>query len=206
MLAPTRFARCTHEAGEPIWTDITRQPDGSYQGLHQWFFDTDDCPPNPTLGPSAWRVITTGDGSRFLRVCLSEPAGPQPAIGPGDETAGVGYGCFDSALIAPLPVSTLDEFTTLSAAGPTGCLARKKLRLRFRNPATNPLKRVVVTLRGDGVRRRLRPKPRRGNFAVTINLASLTASTFTVSVRITTVLGKKLRGKRTYERCGGHAA
>src|SRR5277367_5552259 len=37
VVAATKFAECTHEVGEPIWTGMTEQADGSYVGLHQWF-------------------------------------------------------------------------------------------------------------------------------------------------------------------------
>src|ERR1700689_1456437 len=43
VVAPTSFAECTHPVGEPMWTDITPQPDGSYWGLHQWFFENAGC-------------------------------------------------------------------------------------------------------------------------------------------------------------------
>src|SRR5262245_43488001 len=38
VVAPTRFADCTHEVGERMWTGITAESDGSYWGQHQWYY------------------------------------------------------------------------------------------------------------------------------------------------------------------------
>jgi hypothetical protein len=112
VVVATKFAQCTHEVGESIWTNITEQPDGSYWGLHQWF--TANCTKNPELGPTAWRVITEPDGSYYLRVCLSNPGSKsQPEIAadgaPKEEPEyaayHVTYGCYSSMLTAPLPVA-----------------------------------------------------------------------------------------------------
>lgn len=199
VVAPTRFARCTHETGEEVWSDITEQADGSYFGLHHWFFDTDGCPPNPTPGLAAWRVLHTTDGSRFLRVCLSEPGSEQqPTIAADGTVADTTYGCFDSEPIAPLPRSTLADYV----AGPRpGCLAARRLRIRFRNSKNDPLSRILIVLKGGGVRRVSRPKPRDGTFLVSVGLGGLPEAPFTVTVRMTTVLGSHLRGRRTYARC-----
>ena len=50
VVAPTRFTNCTHPIGERVWSGMQRQPDGSYWGLHQWYFNTTECLANPTLG------------------------------------------------------------------------------------------------------------------------------------------------------------
>src|SRR5271166_1284619 len=78
--APTTFARCSHPVGEQMWSRMRLQPDGSYWGLHQWFFESEPCQLNPTLGPSAWRVMTATNGSRYLLVCFSAPGSTQPTI------------------------------------------------------------------------------------------------------------------------------
>src|SRR5262249_9790818 len=89
IVAATGFERCTHEPGELIWEGIKAQADGSYFGLHQWFYDTSSCPPNPTLGLTGFRVLHHGHSKKlFLRVCLSEPDSPeQPTVGPHGEEA-----------------------------------------------------------------------------------------------------------------------
>jgi len=51
VVAPTKFSQCTHPVGERMWTGMRRRPDGSYWGFHQWFFATEECIANPTLGP-----------------------------------------------------------------------------------------------------------------------------------------------------------
>jgi hypothetical protein len=80
VVAPTKFSLCTHPVGEEIWTQMVAQPDGSYWGLHQWFYETSECFRNPSLGASAWRVLESPQG-RYLRVCLSEPGSNlQPTI------------------------------------------------------------------------------------------------------------------------------
>src|ERR1700749_4063972 len=69
VVQPTTFATCTHPAGQKIWKEMTLKVDGSYWGFHQWY-KTESCVENPVLGPSAWRVVTQANGSRYLRVCL----------------------------------------------------------------------------------------------------------------------------------------
>ncbi len=111
VVVATKFAECTHEVGESIWTDISEQPDGSYWGLHQWF--SGSCERNPERGPTAWRVMTEPNGSSYLRVCFSHPGTTQPMIAPDgapkeeSEYAAyhVTFGCYSSTLTAPLPVA-----------------------------------------------------------------------------------------------------
>jgi hypothetical protein len=113
VVVATKFAECTHEVGEPIWTGMTEQPDGSYWGLHQWFLGGTECKKNPDLGPTAWRVLEEANGSHYLRVCFSHPGTSQPTIaadgapeGPAEYAAyHVTYGCYSSTLTAPLPVA-----------------------------------------------------------------------------------------------------
>jgi hypothetical protein len=80
VVAETKFAECSHPVGQQIWTGMTLQPDGSYFGFHQWYFAAPTCVLNPTLGPTAWRVLEGTDGSHYLRVCLSHPGTTQPTV------------------------------------------------------------------------------------------------------------------------------
>ena len=105
VVVETKFVECTHPVGQEIWTSITEQPDGSYWGLHQWYFENSGCTLNPTLGKAAWRVLEAKGGSHYLRVCLSEPGGPQPTIAADGSESGATYGCVNSELTAPLPVA-----------------------------------------------------------------------------------------------------
>lgn len=201
VVAPTTFARCVHEVGESLWTAITPLADGSYAGLHQWFFDDAACTPNPTPGLTAFRVLAGADGSRFLRVCLTEPGvDQQPAIAAGGEASGASYGCVDSERIAALPSDSLDS--SIDAPGGSHCLLRDRLRIRIREPRYDPLKRVRVTLVSSGIRRKVKVRRRGSSYVALLDLTRLPeAVPFTVRIRLTTVLGRHLVGKRTYSRC-----
>lgn len=196
VLEPTRFAECPHEVGERMWTDIAPQPDGSYAGFHQWFYKDSGCKPNPTPGATAWRLLAAG-ADRFLRVCLSKPGEPAPTIA-ADGTGSAGSLCFDSAPISPLPVATAGEFL----GGAAGCVAGdQRLRLRIRNPTGNPLARITVAVKGGGIRKNFRLKPRPRSFVASLNLSPILAPTVRATVRLTTVLGAHLRHRGVYRRC-----
>lgn len=194
VLSPTRFAECQHEVGERMWTDITPQPDGSYWGLHQWFYAESGCKRNPTLGASAWRVLSAGSG-KLLQVCLSEPGEPQPQIPAEGRIAG--SNCFNSALVSALPGATAGEFLP----GPQACVASNRLRLRIRNPRGNPLARLEVIVKGGGIRKVFRLKPRRKSFVAVLNLTPIVAPTVRATEKLTTVLGAHLSRRRVYRRC-----
>jgi hypothetical protein len=215
VVAPTSFAECTHPVGEAMWTDITPQPDGSYWGLHQWYFENAGCLRNPTLGKTAWRVLEAANGAHYLLVCFSSPGDPQPTIAPNGVVANVTYGCRESAQIAPVPVQVapsskagvqaFEEAVTLPSVDQGGpkkgsaqkCFSRRVFQIHLRDPKYDPLKEVVVTIRGRRV-----AVVRRGKvFASTIDLKGLPRGTFTVKIRVTTVLGHHLFGSRTYHTC-----
>lgn len=205
VVAPTKFAQCTHPVGEQMWTDMRRQPDESYWGLHQWFFATEACIANPVLGSTAWRVLRTSDGSRFLRACFSEPgSGSQPTIAPDGTSAGATYGCVDSAHIAPLPTvkpAQFEKYVTLPSS--KGCLSRSKLRIQVRDPKSDPFTKIHITLESGKVRRRAKLHRHGATTTATLNLRHLPTLTFTVSIRLTTALGNHLSRKRTYRLCAG---
>lgn len=212
----TQFASCAHKVEEHMWTDITPQPDGSYWGLHQWFHGAPECAKNTQLGPTAWRVMHEPNGSRYLRVCFSNPGSGQPTISadgtpkqPSENAAHhVTYGCVSSGLIAPLPV--VKGSTSGSGSGSSGanvesltlpsakqCLRPGKLRIRLAEPKYDPFKTVTVVFRGHKL-----ATSHKGNFVVaTLNLRGLTKNKFTVKVRATTLLGHKLTATRTYRIC-----
>jgi hypothetical protein len=205
VVAPTKFTQCTHPVGERMWTEMRLRPDGSYWGLHQWFFATEECVPNPVLGASAWRVLQNPSGERFLRACFSEPESKsQPTIAPSGATAGATFGCVDSALVAPLPTvssAQFNRYVTLPANGK--CISRSRMRVRVHDPKNDPLAKIVVTLKSGKVHRRAKLR-RHGKTATAIlKLNGLAAGPFIVTVRLTTVLGEHLSGKRAYFRCAG---
>jgi hypothetical protein len=206
VVAETKFAECVHPVGQQIWTDMTKQSDGSYWGLHQWY--SANCQENPQRGPTAWRILEAANGSHYLRVCFSHPSTSQPTIAAdgapkeASEYAAyhVTYGCDNSALIAPLPVAPSgkgggSEGLTLPSA--KQCLKIRRFKIRLRNPKYDPFKKVTITLNGHKI-----ATSRKGNYVVaTISLKGLRKGSFTIKVRATTVLGHHLSASRTYHTC-----
>lgn len=199
VLETTTFDECPHQVGELMWTHIAPQADGSYWGFHQWFFGESGCEPNKKLGRTAWRVLPAGTG-KVLRVCLSAPGSrSQPTIEPDGASAGATFGCVDSALVSALPVATTTDFLD---TGSSACIPADKLRIPIRNPKADPLAKVTVILRGGGIRRVARVKPRPKSFIAVVKLGRITAPTVRATVRLTTVLGAHLKHRRVYRRCG----
>jgi hypothetical protein len=203
VVVETKFAECAHPVEQPIWTEVTPQPDGSYWGLHQWYYESPSCPLNPTLGQAAWRVLEESNGSKYLLVCLSSPgSNSQPTIATNGSGAGTTYGCVKSELTAPLPtvsgkagVAGSKEKLTLPNA--KKCLSVRLFKIHLADPKYDPLKKVTVTLKGRKIE-----TSRKGNYVVaTIDLKGLPKGTFTVKVRATTVLGHHLSASRKYHTC-----
>jgi hypothetical protein len=199
VVEETKFAECTHPAGQQIWSGMTLQPDGSYWGLHQWY-ESPGCTIEPTLGPTVWRVDVASDGSHYLHVCFSSPGTSQPKIAPDGSEQEVTYGCTDSARIAALPpaaVGTLSFVSLASLPSPKACLSRRSFQIHIRDPKHDAFKTVSVTIRGHRL-----TVARRGAFTVaTVDLRGLPRGAFTVLIKGTTVLGRRLSGQRTYHTC-----
>ena len=203
--SPTTFARCPHAVGEVMWSDVRQQTDGSYWGLHQWFYETAGCPRNPTLGPTAWRVLSATNGSRYLKVCFSDPGTSQPTIARNGQSTGVTYDCYRSALLAPVPTAPAPSSPrgrvaferAVSLPGAHRCVSRRLFTIHLHNPAFDPIREAVVRLRG----RRVAVRRRGRHFSATIDLRGLPRGTFTVTVTLRTVLGHRLAGSRTYHTC-----
>jgi hypothetical protein len=203
VVAQTAFAQCPHPVGEQMWTDLRAQPDGSFWGLHQWYFEG-TCAANPQLGLTAWRVIDAPGGSRFLRVCFSSPGSAQPTIATDGTSAHVSYGCVDSALIAPLPgggAGALAFSRSVTLPSAKQCFSRRRFKIHLHDPADDPLKRVTITLAG----RRIAVERHANRIAAIVSLKGLPKGTFTVKVRALTVLGHTLSGSRTYHTCVSRA-
>ncbi len=208
VVSPTKFATCTHPAGQKIWKEITLQPDGSYLGSHQWFKSTtsgEDCTEDPTfVGPTAWRVVEEASGSRYLRVCLSRPGTGTPSIPSGSPGVGASYGCTSSALIAPLPTGnsgTAGLKETLSLPSSKKCLSARLFRIHLLDPKYDPFKKVLVSIKGKKIR-----TARKGNYIVaTINLKGFPLGKFTIKIAATTVLGHHLSATRSYHTCAKKA-
>jgi hypothetical protein len=216
VVVQTQFAECVHPVGEQIWTGITPQPDGSYWGLHQWFFKTTNCQRNPQLGPTAWRVLEESNGSKYLMVCLSNPGTTQPTIPANGSGKDATYGCFKSALTAPLPIGpglpgsgpgsapgggVASEVEHLSLPSARKCLSLRRFQIHLLEPKLDPFKKVTVTIKGHKI-----ATTRKGNYLVaTINLKGLQRGAFTITIHADTVLGHHLTAKRTYHTCAKKA-
>jgi len=203
VVQTTTFAECAHEVGEPIWTDMTEQPDGSFWGHHQWLFEK-TCKKNEVAGPTAWRVEEEA-GRRYLRVCFSSPGTTQPTIPASGPETGVTYKCIDSKLTAALPVVAAPPGTPasgvagerLSFPSAKQCLSGRLFKIHLLEPKYDPFKTVLVTIKGHKI-----ATARHGNYVVaTINLKGFRRGAFTVKIRATTVLGHRLSGSRTYHTC-----
>lgn len=204
VVAPTKFSQCFHPVGEEVWSEIKPQSDGSYWGLHQWYFENSGCVPNPERGLTAFRVVTGGDGSRSLEVCFSEPGSKsQPKIPPSGSPTGATYGCSNSARLSSLPsLGPADAPKYILLPGNGLCLTRPKLKVRLRNPSGDPIVQAKVRLRSGKIRRRAKLTHKSNGILATLNLRGLTRRKFTVSVKVTTVLGHRLERKRAYRLCG----
>ena len=197
VVAETTFAECPHPVRQTIWKEMRLQPDGSYWGLHQWYFEG-TCVLNPMLGPTAWRVREEPDGSKYLRVCLSEPGSTQPTIPLNGPETSVTYKCLDSALTAPLPsTSSVAAFIQSQLPSAKQCVSARRFPIHLAEPRDDPFKTVRVTLRGHTIKTQ-----RRGDYVVaTISLEGLPPGAFTIKISVTTVLGQHLSGGRTYHTC-----
>lgn len=201
VVAATTFSFCSHPVGEEIWSQITPQPDGSYWGLHQWFFESSECVHNPTLGQSAWRLFENG-GGRYLRACFSEPgSGLQPTIAADGSVANATFGCVDSALITTETGSD-DLADSVRLPSAAGCISRRAIHVRIRDPRNDPIEKIVVTYRAGGVSRQAKVTRKAHGAVATVPLAAIAAPTVKVDVRLTTVLGHHWHGSRRYRRCG----
>jgi hypothetical protein len=200
IVSPTTFAICPHAVGEVMWTGMQPQADGSFRGLHQWFTGGEKCELNPLLGKTAWRVIAAADGSRQLIVCFSKPGDDsQPTIAPDGASAHATYGCTVSNPVAPLPSAGTVSFDRVVGVPPTrACLARRSLKIVLRNPRYDPLREVLVRVKGKKVVHITDP----ARLQKPIRLNRLPSSgTFKVGIVATTALGKRISGSRTYRPC-----
>jgi hypothetical protein len=197
VVEPTKFAQCTHNVGEEMWTDMRLQTNGSYWGLHQWFYETAECVKNPTRGPTAWRVLQDSTGASYLLVCFSYPGTTQPTISPTGVTTNATYGpCVKSAEVAPA-VGVESFANSVGLPGNQKCYSRRDFRIHLHQPKYDPFEKVLVTLG----RHRLSVIRHGNTFAATIDLKGLPRGAFTVRIHITTVLGHRFSGHRTYHTC-----
>jgi hypothetical protein len=202
VIAPTTFAACPHQVGESIWSEIKQQPDGSYWGGHQWFYEDGSCTPNPELGPTTFRVLSSGS-SRYLRVCLSEPGGEQPSIDAAGNSSGATFGCVDSELIAALSTAAdLKPSNLISLKDNHTCLAARSLRIRLREPVSDSIVDSTVIARGGGVVRKVKVVEKKSGGVAIVHPSAFPGGSFVVVVKLKTALGRTITRKRVYHSCG----
>lgn len=208
----TKFADCFHTVEERMWWEIRQQPDGSYWGYHQWYFEptaeSPGCTSNPALAPTAWRVLTNAGGEAFLRVCFSAPgSGSQPTIAPDGSSSGVTYSCVDSAAISPLPsvsdkesgakAGTITFEKSVILPGKKLCVRSNALKIRLRNSKYDPFKELEVKVNGKRVLDVRGTK----KLSKAVVVKRLPSGSYTLKVIATTVLDQRLSGTRKYHGC-----
>jgi hypothetical protein len=205
VVSPTKFAVCTHPAGQVMWTAMREQADGSFWGLHTWFKGGDKCEENPLRGLTAWRVLVGADGARHLVVCFSTPGdGSQPKIDAAGKCTGGTFGpAIESSPLGGLPGSdpvagpiTFEKVVLVPTN--SSCLKRNSLKIRLRNPKYDPLREVVVKVNGKKVKTVVGTEKLKKPIA----LKNLPDGPFKVGIVATTVLDERLKGNRKYTRCG----
>jgi hypothetical protein len=208
VTAPTKFASCVHPVGEQMWTEMRLQPDGSYWGLHHWFFEAPTCVSNPTAGPTAWRVLQNPKGEAYLRVCFSEPGSTeQPTIASDGSSAHFTYGCANSAAIAQLPTAPPKEgkgapFEKAVVLPPTkACIQSRTLKIHLHDPKYDPLRRVIVWVDGHKAVDIHIHSTKQLNGGIT--LRKLPPGAYKIKVTAITVLGHRLSGSHSYSGCAG---
>lgn len=211
VTVPTKFSQCVHPVDEQMWTEMRPQGDGSYTGLHRWYYASAACVPNPTYGPTAWRVLKKSKGESFLRVCFSEPdSNSQPTIAPDGSSANVTYSCVDSASIAAVPTVSANEGAGTPTSGQISfrqvvvlpnaklCVRSRSLKIKLHPPKYDPLREIIIRVNGKKV------ADVRGNKKLkkAIVLKHLPSGSYTVKVLAITVLNQRLSGSRRYTACG----
>jgi hypothetical protein len=206
----TTFGSCPHPQGETIWTEMQLQPDGSFTGLHQWYKGAGaSCVKDPTLGHTAWRVLTNAAGEESLKVCFNTPTtATPPMIAADGKEANVNYGCQVSTALAPpqtvggagSPGSGPGAITfsnTVVLPPATACVSQKSLKIALNDPKYDPLTEVVVKI---GSKKVVDVKGVK-TIKKGITLKKLPSGTYKISVVATTILKQKLTGSQTYKSC-----
>jgi hypothetical protein len=204
IVRPTQLSSCVHQNGEQMWTQVRRQPDGQYFGLHQ-YFRTSDCS-FIERGMIALRVLRNPQGQEYLRVCFDDPErspNEQPTIAPDGSNATTDDGCRDSELVsraANTPPKLADVVTGLPPQR-RGCASRRRFPIRLKEPpgdaiAATPKPRV--TRNGKAIPVRFVA----GRWRSVIDLRGLPRGRYTFRIVATTVRGRTIRGSRRYRTCG----
>jgi hypothetical protein len=142
-------------------------------------------------------VLQDSTGASYLLVCFSYPGTTQPTISPSGVTANATYGpCVKSAEVAPA-VGVESFAKSVGLPDNEQCYSRRDFRIHLHEPRYDPFKKVLVTIG----KRRLSVLRHGNTFAATVDLQGLPRGAFTVRIHITTVLGHRFSGRRTYHTC-----
>jgi hypothetical protein len=206
----TTFGACPHPEGEVMWTNMELQSGGFFLGLHQWYKGAGaSCEKDPTLGHTAWRVLTNSSGAHVLKVCFNNPGdASQPTIAADGKEADVTYGCTESTPLAPPQTVEGEGKAKSGTAGitfsktvvlptATACVSQRSLKIALKDPKYDPLTEVVVKIGSKKV------ADVKGAKAIKkgITLKKLPTGTYKINVVATTILKQKLTGSQTYKSC-----
>jgi hypothetical protein len=202
IVRPTQLSECTHQNGEPMWTEIRAQPDGQYFGRHQ-YFRTTDCS-FIERGMIALRVLRNPQGQTFLRVCFDDPEqspNEQPSIAPDGSNTATDDGCRDSTLVAPLPKDPpkLADVVTGLPPQTRGCASRRRFPIRLKEPAGDA---IAPTPRVTRNGKRIPVTFTAGRWRSVIDLRGLARGRYTFKIVAKTVRGRTIQGSRRYRTCG----
>jgi hypothetical protein len=191
VLRPTTSGSCVHPVGEQMWTGARLGTNLTWSGKHVWFL-TGPCRLAPATGNTTWKIFKDAKGKTFLRGCYANWARPDvlPAIDiAGNCAFGEGGAIIDSNFI-PSKKST---FKSIAKFPKSSCVG-KTLKLKFVDPPTDALATVKVTA-GKFTKTLTRP-------SLNLNLkVAKGAGKVKVSVNAKTLLGKTVKGSKTYKSC-----
>jgi hypothetical protein len=208
VASATTFGVCAHPVGQALWTDLQPTSDGGYTGLHVWYHGSGaDCTPKSELGPTAFRVLPTNDGSSVLEVCFNQPGTTMPGIAPDGSPINVNYGCSYSAPDGSVP-TTAPSFsqtitmppgtqTSTPQTSTTLCGSRRDFKIHIREQRRDPFVKLTIYL-GHKVFKYFRHGD---EITSVIDLRGLPLGTYTIRIRARTAAGFIVKGHRTYHTC-----
>ncbi len=204
VASATTFGVCAHPVGQSIWTDLQPTSDGGFTGMHVWYHGSGaDCTPKSDLGPTAFRVLPSNDGSSVLEVCFNQPGTTMPSIAPDGSPINVNYGCSYSAPAGGLPTIapsfsqtiTLPPATTQKSTAV--CRSLREFRIHIREPRHDPFVKLTVFLG----HRKFKTFRHGDEITSVIDLRGLPLGTYTIRIRARTAAGFIVKGHRTYHTC-----
>jgi hypothetical protein len=204
VASPTTFGSCPHPVGQAVWTHLQATGDGGFSGMHVWYHGSGSgCTVIPTLGPTAFRVLTNSDGLTVLMVCFNKPGTTMPAISPTGKPSNVNYGCSYSAPDGSVPTvaPTFAATITLPPSHPPKrsavCRSLRKFTIHIHEPKSDPFVKMKIYLG-----HKLFKSFRHGDeITSVINLRGLPRGTYTIRIRARTAAGFIVKGHRTYHTC-----